>query len=75
MLQGEVSLVYVCVHVQTSIHMYKKTLIRHFPTCYAYSVKSLYLERALDEDTVPGVFLCTSFTACKLCLVFALILF
>ena len=32
----------------------------HFPTCYAYSVKKpigeLNLERALNEDTGPGVF-------------------
>ena len=37
-----------------------KNLIHHFPTCCTYSVKKpigeLNLERALDEDTGPGVF-------------------
>ena len=42
-----------------------KTLIHHFPTCYAYSVKKtigkLNLERALDEDTgVSSFFLCST---------------
>ena len=37
-----------------------KTLVHHFPTCCAYSVKKpigeLNLKRALDEDTGPVVF-------------------